>query len=195
MQNPFLTPLPARNPFENWPTATWAVPTPPPQPAPPADAAFDQSTGEAVVVDGGYITRDALLLKWQDAQAKLEEAKAREMMLRKLVVAVCTNPDKKSGTERVELGNGWQLKTEKTINYKLKSKVEGVSNFTAVLGAYNQIRALSPDVADKLVKWDAKLSVSEYRTLTPEMRAVIDNVLITDDGAPTVEIIPPKEAT
>ncbi len=196
MTNPFTTPfsaftapLPAS---PSWPAAAAPISTI----QPPAGTAVNGVTGEYIQIAGQFVTQDELLMRWQKSKDALETAKNDEMLLRKLVVAVYTNPDKNKGTERVELGNGWELKTVKKISYKLVSKVEGVSTVDAVSAACVSLGSLSPEasvIAQRLVKWSADLSVSEYGKLTPEMKAIIDEVLVTDEGAPTVELIEPKE--
>jgi hypothetical protein len=144
--------------------------------------------------------RDAMLGDWEQSKRALEAAKAAEMELRKQVVQFNFNTQKLEGTERVDLANGWQLKAVKKLNYNLVSPVEGVTAVDAVDAALTEIEGLGPDgkfIAERLVKWTPELSISEYRKLD-EMpngeayKRIIDKVVETKSGAPTLEIVPPK---
>lgn len=144
--------------------------------------------------------RNEILADWEQAKKDLDAAKETEMELRKKFVAVATQADKISGTENVDLGNGYKAKTVKKVNYKLGSNVEGVSARDAVDAALQKIEALGDEgrfIADRLVKWTADLSVSEYKALDEhprgaEIKALLSPVLTIDSGAPTLEIVAPK---
>lgn len=138
--------------------------------------------------------RDYLLAKWERSKAALEIAKADEMEQRKAVVAFAFNPDKKSGTERVELANGYELKAVKKLNYGFIKTPEGKLNKAALENALRAIEA-KPNgelIAERLVKWNPDLSLTEYKLLPTDMKEIIDTVIVTTDGAPSLEIIPPK---
>jgi hypothetical protein len=142
-----------------------------------------------------FAERDRQLTEWEAAKRKLEEAKADEMEIRKKVVAFNFNREKLEGTERVELNNGWELKAVKKLNYNFVSPVEGIDRKVAVDDALTRIEQLTPEgsfIADRLVKWTPELSVSEYRKLEPQVKAIIDTVIETKEGAPTLELVPPK---
>lgn len=144
--------------------------------------------------------RNEILADWEAAKKQLDAAKELEMELRKKFVSVATSADKISGTENVDLGEGWKAKTVKKVTYKLGSKVEGVSARDAVDAALQKIEALGDEghfIAERLVKWTADLSLSEYKALDehprgPEIKALLSPVLTIDSGAPTLEIVPPK---
>lgn len=212
--NPFNQPKP------EWPwpstavttaaAASWPAPAAPKIDNTPPNAAIDRTTGEVFMRRfdergepcNSPWDRDALLLHWQSTQAALEAAKAEERKYRDMVVACYTSPDKIKGTENVELGNGYMLKTVKAINYKVGSKVEGVSNIAAVQAALARIKGFVSDdvpqgvgalIAERIVKTSFELSVGEYGKLPEPLRAIIDDVITTSPGAPQVEIIAPKE--
>lgn len=144
--------------------------------------------------------RDRLLAKWEADKAALEKAKADEMESRKAFVKFAFDNEKLEGTERIELNNGYQAKAIKKLNYCLVSPIEGVSVVDAVDLALTEIEALGPEgkfIADRIVKWSADLSVSEYRKLDEipngeKIKSIIDRVVETREGAPTLEIVPPK---
>jgi hypothetical protein len=141
--------------------------------------------------------RDHLLLDWQIAKEAIEKAKAREMELRVKLVSKFAgfDPDKVKGTENLELGNGWKLKSVKKLNYGFIKNADDKTDKQAIDAALGKIEAtgeVGRYIAEKLVKWTPDLSVSEYNELSPEFKAIIDTVIVTSSGAPTLEIVPPK---
>lgn len=147
-----------------------------------------------------FAERDRILAAWEASKLTLEKAKEDEMNLRKEFVKFAFDNEKLSGTERVELNNGYQAKAVKKLNFKFVSRDENVKVVDAVDKSLTEIEALggeAPFIADRLVKWSADLSVGEYNKLTEseigrKIKAIIDNVIETTEGAPTLEIVPPK---
>lgn len=147
-----------------------------------------------------FAKRDEMLAQWEASKVLLEGAKADELKLRRDVVVFNFDHDKLEGTERVDLANGFQLKAVKKLNYNLVSPVEGVDAVDAVNEALNELEALGAEgkfIAERLVKWSCSLSVSEYRHLDEiqngeTYKAIINKVIETKEGAPTLEIVAPK---
>jgi hypothetical protein len=140
--------------------------------------------------------RDFLLEQWEVAKAALEKAKTDEMELRKKVVKIAFSADKLSGTERVPLYNGYELKGVKKLNYGFVKRADGEgidkNAIDAALSAIEKDGEVGKLIAQRLVKWDPSLSLTEYKLLSVEHKKAIDAVIVTSDGAPTLEIIPPK---
>ena len=80
--------------------------------------------------------RDRLLLSWEESKKALEIAKEKEMEQRKAVVAFAFDPNKESGTERIELGSGYQAKAVKKINYGFIKTEDGKSELVITLKYY-----------------------------------------------------------
>lgn len=147
-----------------------------------------------------FAERDRILAAWEASKLTLEKAKEDEMNLRKEFVKFAFDNEKLSGTERIELNNGYQAKAVKKLNFKFVSHDENVKVVDAVDKSLTQIEQLggeAPFIADRLVKWTADLSIGEYNKLTEsetgrKIKAIIDNVIETTEGAPTLEIVPPK---
>ena len=76
--------------------------------------------------------RDRLLLAWEESKKALEIAKEKEMEQRKAVVAFAFDPNKESGTERIELGNGYQAKAVKKVSYGFVKTEDGKLNKAAI---------------------------------------------------------------
>jgi len=172
------------DPMENgWPTQNWAQPAQPvnPQPSNPWDA----------------MNEDALLLLWNGKKAAIETAKAEEMELRKYIVGR-EFPKKQEGTQRKELGNGYELKAVVKYNYNLADNdtVEKCLDHISALG--NE----GPFIADRLVSWKPNFLKSEYNDLLErkskgderaiKILSIIDQMLTITEGAPTLDIVEPK---
>ena len=141
------------------------------------------------------VMRDAKLAAWEASKKAIEDAKAEEMRLRKEFVDFAFDPGKREGTERIELHNGYEAKAVKKLNYGFRPLREGQSINDAVDEALSELEKSGPQgkfVADRLVKWTAALSLTEYRELSPEHKAIFDKVVETKDAAPTLEIVAPK---
>lgn len=139
--------------------------------------------------------RDTLILAWDKAKADLEAAKALEIELRKKVVSFSFDPEKKSGTECVELGNGFELKAVKKITYGFVQNDKGLVDKRAIETALEKLEKDGPAgemVAERLIKWKPELSLTEYKLLEDKYKKIIDKVIVTKDATPTLEIIKPK---
>lgn len=97
-------------------------------------------------------------------------------------------PNKKSGTERIELANGYEAKAVKKVNYNLNQDLvnDCLDAIENIGGAEGKI------IAERLVKWKADLSMTEYKLLDPKYKVLIDKAITTTDGAPSLEIVAPK---
>jgi len=139
--------------------------------------------------------RDQLLVHWREAKEALEKAKEAEMFLRKRVVDFAFDPNKQSGTENVDLGNGYKLKAVKKLNYGFIKNDENKLDKAAIDKALAKIEkdgAVGELIAERLVKWTPDLSLSEYKLLSDKHKAIIDSVIVTTEGSPTLEIVEPK---
>lgn len=141
------------------------------------------------------VERDRLLVEWQKKQAELATVKAEEMALRVKCVEFISNPNLNKGTERVPLGNGYEAKVVKKITYGFQKTVDGKIDKKAIDAALTAIEDtgdVGKYIADQLVKWTPELSLTEYNKLNDNIKALIDPVIRTTDGTPTLEILEPK---
>lgn len=123
----------------------------------------------------------AKLEQWRAATLELELVKANEMRLRKELVAECF-PTLLEGTNSRELQGGWVLKMNQPFTRSLDQAK-----------APELLKALKKLKADSVVKVKYDLSVAAYRTLEGQARALVDEVLTTKPGSPSLELVPPKE--
>lgn len=176
----------------NWPTVSVAPAIAPPH-------VLEQLTLEKLPHD-----KDSLLMLWQRWQRKLAIIKESEMELRKLcapllIAALPAEERKDSGVNNVPLGNGYIAKVTLKTNYKLDKPNDVIEDIQyQIEKCGNEGKFL----ADRLITWTAKLSVSEYKELKeqaesgmPEAKKIyqlMNTIVVTDDGAPTIEIKEPK---
>lgn len=138
--------------------------------------------------------RDKLIVSWQQADAALAAAKEREMTLRSQVMTTCF-PDAEVGTNNLELGKGYKLKGVRKLNYNLAN---GAGETEAALDAITKLGNEGQFIAERLVGWTPKLSLTEYKKLEEtnpthkKIKDIIDAVLTVTDGAPTLEVVEPK---
>jgi len=139
------------------------------------------------------VEQSALLTNWMEAKRSLEAVKEHEANLRHEILTSLF-PDAADGVNTLDIGNGWKAKLTAKTNYKLdadKNKVADAENRIANIGNEGSF------IAERLFKWKAELSISEYKKLedTEQQRAIkgiVDSVLTTSPGMPTFEIVEPK---
>jgi hypothetical protein len=131
------------------------------------------------------------LRKWYELQQRMAADKTAEALLRSRIYKQFF-PTPKEGTNNhpLEDGTGAVLKAKRVVNrkvlepeldaYKSNSKEEG-SNLPKL--PWN-----------KLIKYEPKLSMSEYNKLTNDEKKACDMVLEIKDGSPQLEITIPKRA-
>lgn len=117
-----------------------------------------------------------LVRSWIAAKERLASAMAEERELREaLIDTYTTRPD--AGTVNVDLTDGSRIKFAFGLDYKL-------ADGPAVDAALREIAKLGPEqafVANRLVKWEPKLVLTEYNKLPPDSleRHIINGVLTT----------------
>lgn len=128
------------------------------------------------------------LVQWEGAKGNLAYFKDEEMKLRKECALFALGEFKPEAFKATaELDNGYKLKAENVLNYTLDS-VERVEQICEELH-----NAGMSDVASKVFKWKPTLSVSAYNDLSPEAKAIVDQVVSCSVGAPKLEIVAPKK--
>lgn len=139
--------------------------------------------------------RDRLLVDWQNKKAALEVAKEAEMDARKLAVMFMHDPSKSGTTENVELGGGYKATMKVPVRYGFIQNAEGKTDKARIEKALSKIEKTGQAgelIAERLVKWTPELSLTEYKQLPDNFRKIIDDVIVTSEGTPTLEIKEPK---
>lgn len=144
---------------------------------------------------------DKTLGEWEAAKTALDAAKEKEMELRKLYVAIASDPDKEKGTENIALNNGYKAKVVKKVTYGFIKGPDDKTDWDAVMKAQDEIEETGNEgafIAERLFKWSAELSVSEYNKLEASnpshaaIKKIADRVIMSKSGAPTLAIVAPK---
>lgn len=144
--------------------------------------------------------RDRLLLKWQASQQALAVAKETEMADRKAAAAfILPATENKAGMNNHDLGNGYTAKIGRKVNHKL---VGGNEQIIAIEEQAEKVGNEGKFIIERLIKWTAELSVGEYNKLkkdaaegsvaAKEVLKLVDTIIETSDGAPSLEIKAPK---
>lgn len=134
---------------------------------------------------------DMLLMQWDAAKVELAKAKALESQLRNEVVRRLY-PDVEAdaeGTKNIDLGGGYKVKTVFKQSRRLNNKNGEV---VEALEKIDKMGAGAKVIAERLVKWEPKLSKSEYDKLPVEIKNIIDKVITMRPATPTVELVKPK---
>lgn len=135
--------------------------------------------------------KDKLLSDWQAAKTALEQWKTYEQELRKYIVenGGFFDPSKEKGTENVDLGNGYKLKAKKSITYKVENKKGEAIQMVQRLASLGEASAVK---ASELFRFDANLRTSIYKTLNEAEKALVDEIITTKPGMPTLELVESK---
>jgi len=135
---------------------------------------------------------NTVLQQWSEAKKTLDAAKAAEMRLRLIIVneSGLFDPAKASGTQTVAIGNGWSVKAEKKIDYKVDNK-QGEA--FAVMHQLCAMGESTARIAKDLFSFDANIRTTKYKELTDEERKVVDTILTNKPATPSLTLIEPKE--
>lgn len=134
------------------------------------------------------MNRDTLILKWNETKKELDRLKAEEIQLRSAVVALSFTDVDKEGTQNLELGQGYKLKCIFKTNYSFTDK----DALEKALSKIEKLGAEGEYIAERLVKFKPELSISEYKKLDNKYLKIINEVIVTKPGTPTLELVEPK---
>ena len=141
--------------------------------------------------------RDRLLMTWENSKSVLAAAKESEMADR-LAFSNFAFPieGRKSGVNKLELGNGYVAKLGHKVNFKIvaaNKAVEDAEELAPTLG--NEAVFLF----ERIITWTPNFSVGEYNKLLPndseehrKVKELIDTLIETSNGTPSLEIVEPK---
>lgn len=133
------------------------------------------------------------LKAWNAVSAEAARLKALEMHMRTAAVAAYF-PTAGAGTSNFDLGGGYTLKVVKKENYKLAKDEQ----LDPVILKIEKLGEKGKLIAERLLKWKAEISVTEYKALSntdkveSDIKKLIDSVLTITPGAPELEIVAPK---
>lgn len=139
------------------------------------------------------LSRDEVLMKWEDAKSTLAKAKEDEMIMRKFVVKKAF-PTPNEGTNTLELGANYELKAVIKYNYNLKDNKTVEETLDKIASVGNQGAYIAPE----LVGWTPNFHLTPFRKLEEEANEgnqtsatilkLCHEMLIITPAAPTVTI-------
>jgi len=146
-------------------------------------------TGPAAVKQLSNQERDVLLMEWMNIATQIKQLSDRETALRKQIVDGVFGIADETGTQRIELGNGWNLKAVKTRNYSVDKDHDKVEKIIAGL----------PVLLKDLFKKKYELATGEYKKLAEgksqeeqNLLQTVNAVITYKPGMPSLEVEPPK---
>lgn len=128
-----------------------------------------------------------MLLEQQQAAKQAKFYAERDKELRGMIYGMAFAGLEDGKTHNQPLGKGYILKGKRDIRYKVDANLAD-----AALDELTALGNEGPFVAERIIKWTPELSVSEYKKLTPAQKAIIDKVVTTTPGLPTLEIKEPS---
>lgn len=165
----------------------------------PSKPAVDNSEEEKAAA------RVKLIQDWLEAKAFAKASVANEMALR-IKVKGDLFPTPKKGTQRFPLANGYGVKLVQSYTYNLGleiydkngEKVTPAVQVESILDEIDKLSAEASRIASKIIKWEPKISYSNYKELDEndplecEIKTIIDTILIVKESAPSLEFEEPK---
>jgi hypothetical protein len=134
------------------------------------------------------MTLDELILEQQEAAKQAAFYSKRDKELRALIYGMAFAGLDYGTQHNTPLGKGYFLKGKRPVNYKVDP-----NTVDAALDELSQLGNEGSFVADRVIKWSPELSLTEYKNLTAEQKAIVDKVITTTPGLPTLEVVAPKE--
>lgn len=150
--------------------------------------------------------RNAKIREWLNAAKVLADAKENEMRIRKDLTAMMF-PTPKKGTQRVPIGDGYNIKLEYKLTHKL-GNAELLDDEQNKITIATQVSHLEDEIlgsctegevlATRLIKWTPALVPGEYDKLSTEneliIKKIIDKILTIEPAAPALTFEEPKPA-
>lgn len=127
-----------------------------------------------------------MLQEWYALQTQLAELKAKEIDLRRLMVSYYY-PAPTVGTNRMDLGGGYDLKLDFGYDYKVdEAALDGVTK--------TDIKKHKLPM-DELVVFKPVLSVKVFNSLTDDQREFVEEAFLEKkEKSPQLKIVPAKGA-
>lgn len=123
----------------------------------------------------------AALANWFTQSQQLAALRAAEAPARQQVANYFI-PEPEEGTNRVDIGGGYDLK----LDHKLNRTVDEAALLAVTA---QQAQALGLDFT-ALFRWKPELNIGAYRTLTPAQRDFVDGLLDIKIGLPALSVVP-----
>lgn len=120
-----------------------------------------------------------LLFDWYEKKEELATVQAQERALRDTVVKVFLPDGGKEGTNTIKLATGDELKIVQSVNRKVDKAI-----YSSILPRLCELGVDPNEVAETKVE----LKVGNYKKLSTEQRAAMDECVTSTPGSPQVSI-------
>lgn len=131
--------------------------------------------------------RDALLMELKQIESWQEQAKLRREFIHKRLLAGLF-PTKKVGTNRYELGRGYEVKA--VVQQRIKINKNEENDFAHLR---DMVDKLPPEVQSTILKWTPEISGTVYRSLPKEQQEIVNAVCTVSDYVSELGIDEPKQ--
>lgn len=137
--------------------------------------------------------RDKLLEEWERAKDLLDTAKEDEMSKRLAFIDWAADKEIAKGSEYIDLYQGWRVKIDKKVNYKVsKDNVTMFLDKMVEFGIKNNEEAHGRLMASNVVKWEPELSLSFFNTMPDAYKEIFKPAVSSSNATPTISIEAPK---
>lgn len=135
---------------------------------------------------------DYLLAIWYPKAAELAALAVAEKELRTAISALIHPTGwEVDGTEKYEMPSGWVLEFKKTLNVTIdKAQLPSITEAVGKL----EVDPETGEVAtlEGIITYRPELSLSKYREIRADVKALLDDALEIKPGLPGVKMIPPS---
>lgn len=140
-------------------------------------------------------TRDRLVREWNIAQYNLRLAKDAELKARMAWVShqYSEGTTDLRGTMTCELGGGYAVKTAFTQNMTVPSADNGQEVRNICYKLCQAFGAEGEEIANALFRWKPEVNSKVYDQLSPSAKRLVNQVITTKPGLPSVEFVEPTE--
>lgn len=129
--------------------------------------------------------------RWYEIGPQLAALQAEEHALRQAIVATMFDNTQLEGTEAVEIGGGWKLKTVKRQN------ISATNAANVMVNLLNYVSALDPALGTELVDWKPDVRTKPYRKLLEmaeqyaDLKPLMSAAITIKPGMPELELVAP----
>lgn len=127
--------------------------------------------------------RDALIMEWQAAKEAKRIATEDEARLRKELCDELFTEE--TGTQWLQLGQGYKLKLVRGIDYKI------VDDNAKISKAWTDLEELGVNPAG-LIKYTAEIINSGYKNIPKQAKEIADSIVVSKPKSAILELIEPK---
>ncbi len=149
-------------------------------------------------------SRDDYIREWDNINTNFAVVKVDEKKARDAAVKAVFGATFESGTNTVDLGNGYKFKCQYATTYKFivpdgfqghpdraPTVVDAVDEMVRELRAHSNEGGF---IADRIVKWKPEVVASEYKDAPDSVKRIVDRYIESKNAVNSVELVKPPKA-